>query len=489
MTERDTDDGDAGDAAQPRSLVFRVVDNVVVALFFAPVMLSALLLGGVRDWAWAPIAGLIGMVAVLVALGFGAGKGFEVGERERRPLLALIACYIVFVAFALLQMSSLAPGSGSAWLYAAALRILGKAHAAVPDLAVDAARNTLIKCVTCGLIFLMARAICRERDRARMLLMLLIASAVAAVAYGLIMQVTTHGCYVGTYVKKQGEYDLGSYCLMSGTFVNSNSFASYVGMAMVAAIALMLNSRSREPVGGYDGRPLQRVEALLSGSRIVLLAIIFFLLGGLLMSASRAGVAASVAGALVLALLLMRGQWRERPDLVRWFVAALVIALVFGVIAGGALLTKAVRAGDSSVRVAIWLTSLDAIGLSPWLGWGLGSFADIFTILQPASITQPNNLAHSTPLETIVELGVLGAIPAFAVILLPWGICLRGAFRREYRHRILPAAAFAIVAVPILHSMVDFSLQIPAVGYATSALLGMGWAQAFGRAASTQRRR
>jgi O-antigen ligase len=153
------------------------------------------------------------------------------------------------------------------------------------------------------------------------------------------------------------------------------------------------------------------------------------------------------------------------------------------------LLTKAFRAGDSSVRVAIWVTSLDAIALSPWLGWGLGSFADIFTILQPASITQPNNLAHSTPLETVVELGVIGAIPAFAVILLPWGVCLRGAFRREYRHRILPAAAFAIVAVPILHSMVDFSLQIPAVGYSASALLGMGWAQAFGRARSTKRRR
>jgi O-antigen ligase len=487
MTLRDANDGNAGEAVQPRPLVLRVVDNLVIALFFAPVMLSALLLGGVRDWAWAPIAGMIGVVSVLVALGFGAGKGFEVSERERRPLLVLIACFIIFVAFALLQMSSIAPASGSAWLYAAALRILGKAHAAVPDLAVDAARNTLIKCVTCGLIFLMARAICKERDRARMLLKLLVASAVVSVAYGLFMQVTTGGCYVGTYIKKQGEYEVGARCLMSGTFVNSNSFASYVGMAMVAAIALILGTRRHEPAGGYDGRPLQRIEALLSGSRIVLLAIIFFLLGGLLMSASRAGFAASVAGALFLALLLMRGRWRDRPDLVRWFVAAMMIVLVFSVIAGSALLTKALSAGDSSTRIAIWLTSLDAIGLSPWLGWGLGSFADIFTVLQPPVTTQPNNLAHSTPLETVVELGVIVAIPAFAVILLPWGICLRGALKQEYRRRILPAATFAIAAVPILHSVVDFSLQIPAVGYATSALLGMGWAQTFGRRTQAQR--
>jgi len=492
MRSREADDdgtaATAVDTALPRPLVLRLADKLVVALFFAPVMLAALLLGGVRDWAWAPIAGVIGVVAVLVSFGFGAGRGFEVGERERRPLLVLIGCFVVFVAFALLQMSSIAPASGSAWLYAAALRILGSAHVAVPDLAIDAARNTLMKCITCGLIFLMARAICKDRDHARMLLVLLVASAAVAVAYGLIMEATTQGCYVGTYIKKQGEYDRGSFCLMSGTFVNSNSFASYVGMAMVAAIALILGSRRREPVGGFDGRALQRFEAVMTGSRIVLLAVTFFLLGGLLMSASRAGFAASIAGALALALLLMRGRWRERPDLVRWFWVGMAIVLVFGVISGSALLTKAMRSDDASSRIAIWQTSLEAIRLSPWLGWGLGSFGDIYAILQPASMSQPNNLAHSTPLETMVELGVIAAIPAFAVVLLPWGMCLRGALRREYRHRVLPAAAFAIVLVPILHSMVDFSLQIPAVGYVVSAALGMGWAQAFHRRTSTQGR-
>jgi hypothetical protein len=29
--------------------------------------------------------------------------------------------------------------------------------------------------------------------------------------------------------------------------------------------------------------------------------------------------------------------------------------------------------------------------------------------------------------------------------------------------------------------VVDFSLQMPAIGFVVSALLGMGWAQAFGR--------
>ena len=70
---------------------------------------------------------------------------------------------------------------------------------------------------------------------------------------------------------------------------------------------------------------------------------------------------------------------------------------------------------------------------------------------------------------------------AFAVVLLPWTICLRGALRRRFGHRYLSTAAFALAAIPILHSTVDFSLQMPAIGFVVSAFLGMGWAQAFGR--------
>lgn len=119
--------------------------------------------------------------------------------------------------------------------------------------------------------------------------------------------------------------------------------------------------------------------------------------------------------------------------------------------------------------------------MSPWVGWGLGGFGDVFAILQPSDSLQPNDIAHSTPLETVVELGVIAAMPAFLIVLLPWSVCLRGALTRRPSRRYLPAAAFATAAVSILHSLVDFSLQIPAIGFVTAALLGMGWAQAFGR--------
>src|SRR5262245_2911351 len=119
-----------------------LADWTVAVLFFAVVSLAALPMGANRDWAWGPIVALIGVLAVLVASGVGTRKGFEVSEAERRLLLALAGCFGLFILFGLFQMSTLAPLAGSAPLYEKAARLLGTAHAPVPALAIDAARNT-----------------------------------------------------------------------------------------------------------------------------------------------------------------------------------------------------------------------------------------------------------------------------------------------------------------------------------------------------------
>jgi O-antigen ligase len=469
----------------PLTALRGLADWTVAALFFAVVSFAALPMGANRDWAWAPIAVMLGVLAAVVAAGLGTRRGFEVSDAERKPLLALAACFALFVLFGLFQMSTMAPLSGSAWLYEAAARLLGSAHAPVPDLAIDAARNTLLKCLSCGAIFLTARALCRDRDRARLLLMMFIAGAVLVVAYGVLMQVTTHSCYLGSYLKKVDVYDPATgRCVMSGTFVSSNSFGSYCGMGMVAAMALIFAGRRRkgDMPYGYDEDDEESLIASVTGLRVTMLAACLLLLGGLLFSASRAGLVATLASAAVLAVLMLRGRWRSRPDLVRIFVAvAIVVGVIVLVIAGNTIVDKAIRASDGGDRMKIWQASLQAVRMSPWLGWGLGSFADIYAIVQPMNLPIPNDLAHSTPLETMVEVGIPMALVGFAIVLIPWGVALHGALTRRQAHRYLPGAAFAIAAVAILHSMVDFSLQMPAIGFVVSAMLGMGWAQAFGR--------
>ena len=83
-------------------------------------------------------------------------------------------------------------------------------------------------------------------------------------------------------------------------------------------------------------------------------------------------------------------------------------------------------------------------------------------------------------LEWMLDLGIPAAMCGFATVLVPVAVCVRGCWRRR-TDRYLPAVAFAASMVAILHSVVDFSLQIPAIGFVVSALLGLGWAQAFRR--------
>jgi hypothetical protein len=88
------------------------------------------------------------------------------------------------------------------------------------------------------------------------------------------------------------------------------------------------------------------------------------------------------------------------------------------------------------------------------------------------------NRAHSTPLELIAEVG----IPLAASIFLAWAVgllvLLRGV-RARRRDREVPAAALSVACLAPMHSMVDFSLQIPGLAIMVLALAGAGLAQSF----------
>ena len=86
--------------------------------------------------------------------------------------------------------------------------------------------------------------------------------------------------------------------------------------------------------------------------------------------------------------------------------------------------------------------------------------------------------AHNTLLELAAEAG----IPLASLVLIAWmigvGVLVHGV-RTRLRDRIIPAAALAVAALAGLHSLVDFSLQIPGFAIVAFGLLGAGVAQSF----------
>lgn len=479
------DGSDLGRIDWPR-FILMIANGLVLLAFLLLIMLSPLPLGANREWAWAPILVALGGLSILVALGLGDLRGFGVEPEERWPLMVLLACFLAFAFVGLLQVSTYAPPVGSAQFYARARALLGQAHDVVPTLSVDQTRNTLLRGLACVLIFLLARALFREPGRARWLIYAFLAGAVAVMTYALAAQVSTGSCYVGSLLKKVGDYNgRGEHCLMSGTFANSNSFGCFAGMALAAAVALVLQERRRRRAFEADDDSVNPVDKFLrkmGGGTPIYLALALLFLGAQLFSSSRAAFAVTLPVIAGLVFLSMRGRWRSGAHVRRTVIAAGAIGLVVLLVAGGAMLQKVSLLSEVGTfnRTIIWRSSIRAAEASPWLGWGLGTYTDIYAAYQPAEMRQANDKAHSTPVELFVETGWLGSAPNVLLVLVSWGTCLVGAWRRR-RQRYLMVAAVAVPGIAILHSSVDFSLQIPAIAFVSAAFLGMGWAQTFHR--------
>jgi hypothetical protein len=87
------------------------------------------------------------------------------------------------------------------------------------------------------------------------------------------------------------------------------------------------------------------------------------------------------------------------------------------------------------------------------------------------------DMAHSTPLELAAEMGVpfaslMGVVWVAALVTLCAGL------RTRRRNETAPLAALAVCLLALLHSLVDFSLQIPGYSIVVFSLLGVGLSQA-----------
>jgi O-antigen ligase len=120
------------------------------------------------------------------------------------------------------------------------------------------------------------------------------------------------------------------------------------------------------------------------------------------------------------------------------------------------------------------------IGDHPWLGTGQGTFAYGFPSYRrsDASIFTVWDMAHNTLLEIAAEMGLPIAALVVAAWLAIFATLIRGVLVRR-RGILVPAAALAVGLLAALHSLIDFTLQIPGYSIVALCLIGAGMAQSF----------
>ena len=86
--------------------------------------------------------------------------------------------------------------------------------------------------------------------------------------------------------------------------------------------------------------------------------------------------------------------------------------------------------------------------------------------------------AHNTWLENLFELGIPAALALFLSIGGLALTCLRGV-RERHRDWAIPATGVAATVLVGVHALLDFSLQIPAVGILYACIMGVACAQSW----------
>ncbi|MGY3499915.1 O-antigen ligase family protein [Bradyrhizobium sp. USDA 4471] len=330
--------------------------------------------------------------------------------------------------------------------------------------------------IACLLSMLCGYLVGRNRRAARMLLLSFLGSTLAYAIYGLIAQ-----SFWPDYLLWHRKYNYLSS--VTATFINPNVAACYFGAATIGWVLVFAAMEGDRP----SGPPLTLREWVrsrlhsFSPLRTLGLLACFAMLSTTMLTGSRAGSVLSLlclAGAL--GSYFRRGLKKRRLLWVFPIVALLVIVGAISILAPLVNQRFGVQGFFDSGRWQAYLSTIEMIRDFPWFGSGLGTFRWVFPTYRSGEIPSYGvwEQAHNSTLEVAAEMGIPFAFLSGIGWLASLVVLFRGMLGRN-RDVVLPTAAFWISLLAVLHSQLDFPLQVPGFALAVCPILGMGMAQSF----------
>jgi O-antigen ligase len=322
--------------------------------------------------------------------------------------------------------------------------------------------------VTLGLI------VGTDRDRARQALRVMAWAGAGYAIYGifaLLFEPTTvlwreKTAYVGS---------------LTATFINRNTAAAYFGSCSLVWFVLLMEAvRGHLPRGAIEWRKVpQYVLSDTHKNLIIRFTMLFVCLAAMFMTGSRGGVLLSLIALTAAFLVYFRRDLPRGKVFVFALIGAGTVALMLLQLMGSNIGGRIDQLGLSDAgRLSAYRSTLRIIADNPWFGTGLGTFSWSFPAYRSDFISMQGvwDIAHNTHLEFASEMG----IPLTVAMSIAWIaaviILLRGLQGRR-RDAFAPLSALVVSLIALLHSSIDFSLQIAGYSIVVFALLGVGLAQ------------
>jgi O-antigen ligase len=235
-----------------------------------------------------------------------------------------------------------------------------------------------------------------------------------------------------------------------GPYVNHNHYAGL--MEMLVPIPLVLS--------------LTRLAS--AKTRATAAAVAAMMVGTIFLSGSRGGMLAIVIELLIVTVLLIKQHRGVRTAMgIGVFLVILAGLLVW--IGGGELSKRFATLGPSHSELSkdnrfdINRDGLRMFLKKPVLGWGLGTFPVVYPQFRSFYTNFSINQAHNDYLQLLVEMGLLGfgTMLWFLVTLYTRAIKKIGHWTSEISGAVTLACMLGLSGI-LVHSAVDFNLQIPA---------------------------
>ncbi|HVP52371.1 MAG TPA: O-antigen ligase family protein [Terriglobales bacterium] len=233
-----------------------------------------------------------------------------------------------------------------------------------------------------------------------------------------------------------------------GPYVNHNHYAGI--MEMLAPFPLVLSM----------------MEELTPPKRVLLAFAGVFMAGTIFLSLSRGGMTAFGFEMVFLAVVLWWKNASRRSAAI--FAMACLLILMFLLWLGGKNLVErfvSFKTDDASyhARIQVARDSIPMIKARPLTGWGLGTFPTVYPRYRTFYTEVYFNAAHNDYVQVLAETGVLGftAVLGFLAVVYVRGFRRLRAPGLDLTQAATLAALLGVTGI-LVHSFVDFNLQIPA---------------------------